>query len=490
MLLHGQTAICKTSSLKALQKQNCFVYVDLRRLHYSRLPRQHIITSVISLIVSVITMAPSKFLPSAVQKECQRVIHFNAHNEVFQMEDLTDEQKKNKMFMLVHGNNDAENGDDDQLSLNSLFLNGKHQFMHAFDRETICVTDDNASTNEILVLKEVLHRQRNTRYIVGEHITERHVSSSTLKGTNLVEGRTIKNDSELAKRNALKCIAFAKIWMKGTKNDLPSGQIWDDFYEHVYSCMERSIKKGEELDDNDATSPPNASQQIQSGLFAGWMVFVLLGPYGPEPRHEVEWIQESPNSSLGPGCNKARKIKIEDDQKRHHLKGSSSGIVAGTNALPFEQKVMAASIAQREESDVGRRYDSDLMCHQLEISNLMKQKELHLRLMEMKGGLKSKSYEADLRVVDNLDQMVEQVNEEMRHLQDSFKKRRRNPVVTAVIDLVSSVNETTTTSPTISSRVNTITTTPSISSKLSSSMSASVTSVYEDCSNGDDGIER
>jgi hypothetical protein len=336
-------------------------------------------------------MAPSKFSPSAVQKECQRVIHFSiAHNEVFQTEDLTDEQKKNKMFMLVHGNNATENGDDNQLSLNSLFLNGKHQLMHAFDRETICVADDNASTNEILVLKEVLHRQRKTRYVlVGEHITERLVSSSTLKGTNLVEGRTIKNNSELAMRNALKCIAFAKIWMKGTKNDLPSGQTWDDFCEHVYSCIEWSVKKGEELDDNDATSPPNESQQIQSGLFAVWMVFVLFSPYGPEPWHEGEWIQQSPNSSLGLGRNKARKIKIENDQKRHHFKGSSSGVVAGTNALPFEQKVMSASIAQREESDVGRRYDSDLMCHQLEIA--MKQKEFYLRLMEMKGGLKSKS---------------------------------------------------------------------------------------------------
>jgi hypothetical protein len=396
-------------------------------------------------------MAPSLFPPSAVQKECQRVIHFIAHNEVFQMEDFTDEQKKNKMFTLVHGISATENDDDDdddQLSLNSLFLSGKHMFKHAFDRETINVTDENASTNEVLVLKEVLHRQKNVRYTVGEHITERLVSSSTLKGTNLVEGRTIKNNSELAKRNAVKCIAFAKIWMNG-KDELPSGQTWDDLYEHVYSSMERSIKKGEELDDTGATgatdvnSSSNACcQQMQNGLFAGWMVFVMFGPYGPEPRCEVEWIQESPKSSSGPGRNKARKIKMENDQKKRQFKGSnssSSGIVR-TDALPFEQRVMAASIAQREESDAGRRYDSDLMCHQLEIANLMKQKDLHLRLMEMKGGVKSQSFEGDLRVLEELDKKVEQANEEIRHLQDSFKKRRRNPVVKTVIDLVSSAN--------------------------------------------------
>ncbi len=105
--------------------------------------------------------------------------------------------------------------------------------------------------------------------------------------------------------------------------------------------------------------------------------------------------------------------------------------------------------------------------------------------------MKSKSYEADLHVLDNLDQKVEEVNKEMRQLQDSFKKRRRNPVVKTVIDLVSSVNNTTA-SPsqsTISSKVNETITTPSISSKVSSSMSASVTSVYEDCSDGDDEVE-
>jgi hypothetical protein len=160
-------------------------------------------------------MAPSKLPPSAVQKEFQRVIHFIAHNEVFKMEDLNDEQKKNKLFTLVHG----VATDDDRLSLNALFLGGKQQFSHAFDRETINVTDEDASTNEILVLKKVLHRQKNVKYIVGDNITERLVSCRTLKGTKLVEGRTIKNNSELAKNSSNKvieqynCLIIPTSWM-------------------------------------------------------------------------------------------------------------------------------------------------------------------------------------------------------------------------------------------------------------------------------------
>ena len=84
--------------------------------------------------------------------------------------------------------------------------------------------------------------------------------------------------------------------MNGNKNELPSGQTWDDLYEHVYSCMEQSILKKEEestidrtaKDDTSSTATNERLQQIQSGLFAGSVAFLLFGPYGPEPRREVE----------------------------------------------------------------------------------------------------------------------------------------------------------------------------------------------------------
>ena len=132
----------------------------------------------------------SRCPPSGVQKECQRVIHFIAHNEVYQMQDLTDEQQKCKLFALVHG--DESGLDPNQMSLNSIFLSGKQQFAHVFD---------DASSNELLILKEVLHCQKNVRYVVGEEcISDCFISYRILKGRKKVEGRTIKNNSELAKK--------------------------------------------------------------------------------------------------------------------------------------------------------------------------------------------------------------------------------------------------------------------------------------------------
>lgn len=103
----------------------------------------------------------------------------------------------------------------------------------------------------------------------------------------------------------------------------------------------------------------------------------------------------------------------------------------------FDQRVMAAAIVQREESDAGRRYDNDLMCLQLQIGNLMKEKSLHLRLMEIKGGIKSKSYEEDLLIMKELDNKVKQVNAEMQQMRECSKKRKTNPLIREFIDLVS-----------------------------------------------------
>jgi hypothetical protein len=93
-------------------------------------------------------------------------------------------QRKNKLFFLVHG----DGNDADLISLNTLFLCGRKQFASVFLRETINVTDDDASTNEVLVLREELHWQKDVRYTVSRDcITADFISSSTLKGRKKVE---------------------------------------------------------------------------------------------------------------------------------------------------------------------------------------------------------------------------------------------------------------------------------------------------------------
>ena len=127
------------------------------------------------------------------------MIHFIAYHEVYHddgiEEPLSDEQKKEVMFCNVHEGNTTS---IESMSLNQQFLAGAKKFDKVFDEEVVHITDDGASnTKEILVLKDVLHRQQGVRFVVGEEITEKLIRSSTLKGTRVVESRTIKKMPKL-----------------------------------------------------------------------------------------------------------------------------------------------------------------------------------------------------------------------------------------------------------------------------------------------------
>ena len=126
------------------------------------------------------------------------MIHFVAYNEVYHEdieEPLSDEQKKELMYRIVH---DGNTRSVESMLLNQQFLAGATQFDQVFDKEVVRITDDGASkTKEILVLKDVLHRQQGVRFVVGQEITEKLIRSSTLKGTRVVESRTMKKMSKL-----------------------------------------------------------------------------------------------------------------------------------------------------------------------------------------------------------------------------------------------------------------------------------------------------
>jgi hypothetical protein len=73
---------------------------------------------------------------------------------------------------------------------------------------------------------------------------------------------------------------------------------------------------------------------------------------------------------MRPDQKEAQRIKLEKEDKKHNSSWANK-------MLSFDQRVMAAAIVQREEPDVGGRYNNDLMSLQLQIGNLIKEKSLH-----------------------------------------------------------------------------------------------------------------
>jgi hypothetical protein len=119
--------------------------------------------------------------PSGVQKECQRVFSSLLIMKYIKCRTYirTVEQKKSKLFVRIHG--DGSGLDPNQMSLNSIFLSGKQQFAHVFDRETMNLTDDDASSNELLVLKEVLKKKKMCNMLLGRNAASRIGSSDQVR---------------------------------------------------------------------------------------------------------------------------------------------------------------------------------------------------------------------------------------------------------------------------------------------------------------------
>jgi hypothetical protein len=156
----------------------------------------------------------------------------------------------------------------------------------------------------------------------------------------------------------------------------PSGLNWDDMYQHVFNEMEKQLSRkveGEDETEDQDDEDNGTGQQLQSALFPGWMVFVLFVPFGPEPHHEIKWLQESPDSANGKGRKDARKVKAEKESKecsKHIGLNCTWG-----RGMMFDQRAVAASIAQSEDSEARKEFDSELYSLQLEVNNLLKQRD-------------------------------------------------------------------------------------------------------------------
>ena len=315
------------------------------------------------------------------------MIHFVAYNEVHHEdieEPLSDEQKKELMYRIVH---DGNTRSVESMSLNQQFLAGATQFDQVFDKEVVRITDDGASkTKEILVLKDVLHRQQGVRFVVGQEITEKLIRSSTLKGTRVVESRTMKKNAEVALKNARKCIVYAKQWMKG-KSKLPRGKTWTDLYNHVHQQMVEHLQgPGEDDIDGKEVVAIDESAQIQNGLFPGWMVFVLFGPYGPEPRSEIELLLEVE----APVTRNVVAQNASTTAPNRSRASKQSG-----HQLSFHERAIAAVVAQRHDSHKLRIYEFEIGFRQTQVANLLTQQRLHLQFMEMADKVKRKALDPE-----------------------------------------------------------------------------------------------
>lgn len=135
---------------------------------------QHLIWHQVRRIVAKTIMAPL-----SVIKELQRLVAIIAMSKVFQGPDMKKVQQESKLYEIVHGNPNDENS----VSEIELMINGIGVYAFLYDIEPI---QNNAEGNEgradqnVRVLKESVHRQPNTRIVVGTNLHAQVRMAATL----------------------------------------------------------------------------------------------------------------------------------------------------------------------------------------------------------------------------------------------------------------------------------------------------------------------
>jgi glutamine synthetase adenylyltransferase len=104
--------------------------------------------------------------------------------------------------------------------------------------------------------------------------------------------------------------------------------------------------------------------------------------------------------------------------------------------MSFDQKALAAMIAQREDSEARREHDHELQSLQIEISNLLKQKDQQIKLMEITGGPTGPDFHNYLDTLKSLDSDIKKVQGKMEQMKS--QKRKSNPIVTSLLASLSS----------------------------------------------------
>jgi hypothetical protein len=103
--------------------------------------------------------------------------------------------------------------------------------------------------------------------------------------------------------------------------------------------------------------------------------------------------------------------------------------------MTFDQRAVAASIAQREDSQARKEFDSELFSLQLEVSNLLKQKDQQMKLIETTGCMTGPNFKDYMDTLQTLDSDIKNAKNEIEQLKS--QKRSPNPIVSSLLESLS-----------------------------------------------------
>ena len=125
---------------------------------------------------------------SNLQKELQGILITVAFSKVYSQKRTTNENKKDEVYNLVHGNDD----DPNMISLIDQMLRASGPFEGMFDKVNVGV-----GKGDVFHLKDCLTRDNTTKVVLGKNITADILRYSTLVAKTLLAKGTMWSRTKL-----------------------------------------------------------------------------------------------------------------------------------------------------------------------------------------------------------------------------------------------------------------------------------------------------
>jgi hypothetical protein len=222
--------------------------------------------------------ANSALAQPRITKEMQRLIAVAALDKVYSTNKTSLVKMREKMAELFHGT-----GDENNVSLVELCLDGKMQFEHLWDRNE--AMSDGTDEAGALVLKQSISRDFQTQYISKVAFTEESLRASTSLIVKNISGRTLLNMANNALSNLKKANAYALQFLT-VELKLPSGKTEVDLDICILEMMFTELKGRRSSDPDEQECDDESAQSgelnVSTGwMFNGWFAFKCFGPMGP-----------------------------------------------------------------------------------------------------------------------------------------------------------------------------------------------------------------
>jgi hypothetical protein len=102
--------------------------------------------------------------------------------------------------------------------------------------------------------------------------------------------------------------------------------------------------------------------------------------------------------------------------------------------LSFQERAMAAVVAQRHDAHKLRTYEFEIGYKQAQVANLLRQQELHLQFIALTGKGKRNAFDPDFASFHNYSKEVEKINEELNELHEKHANQcSQDPIVAKLL---------------------------------------------------------